>query len=460
MRLGDLGRSALIVSGVTIALLAGAVSESLAVRDIEMTTEDYAFTKPYWWPAVFTTLIVNTGTEGSTVDLHLEKNLPAGGWSSDMCINGGQCIPNDGFFYLDPGESASVVVDIYVGGSQNMGLERMTATIRQEPSIVKSQTYAAFANLPSFLLVDDDNGAGYETYLETAIENAGYKARVWDCDSLGRPGEVQLLSYWGVFWTTADGDASYLTSGDESDMMTYLDAGGKMFLASMDFLSSRGGATTFTTNYLHAASWTNNTGAALLAGTPGDPISDTMSLLLDGSPFSQTNTDNMMLNTPSDSIFTGATGISGLKVEESGHQLVFLSYPFEDVSTSASDPDNQDTLISRVISWFDPPPAGVEKKSDIPQGELVLGQNNPNPFKSSTGISFAVPRGSRYAELVVYDVKGRAVKTLMSGTPSAARNKITWNGKDDSGAPVASGVYFYRLTADRTSTIKKMVMLK
>jgi hypothetical protein len=459
MRFGDLGRSGVIAAGVMLALIAGVASESSAVHDFEITTLDYAVTTNFWRPAVFATVIENTGTENDTIDLDLDKYLLPGGWSSDLCIKG-KCIPNGGYVYLEPGQVETVLVDIYVGGSQNVGFERMRALVRHDSSVTEKHTYAAFAQLPSFLLVDDDNGAGYETYLNTAIENAGYKARVWDCDSLGRPGPVQLLSYWGVFWTTADGDASYLTSSDESDMMTYLDAGGKLFLASMDFLSSRGGATTFTTNYLHAASWTNNTGATLLAGIPGDPISNGLLLALDGNPISPANTDNMTLSTPSDTILTGATGVSGLKAEESGHQLVFLSFPFEDVSTTDPDPDNQDGLISRVIDWFNPPPAGVDNKYRFPQGELVLEQNSPNPFKGLTGISFAVPRGSRHAELVVYDVKGRVVKTLLSGTPEAAMGKVTWNGKDDSGAPVASGVYFYKLTTDRSSVIKKMVMLK
>jgi hypothetical protein len=168
----------------------------------------------------------------------------------------------------------------------------------------------------------------------------------------------------------------------------------------------------------------------------------------------------MTLNAQADSIFVGAAGISGVKVEESGHKLVFLSFPFEDVSTSDPDPDNQAMLISRVINWFAPPPAGVGDGLEITQGELVLGQNQPNPFESSTGISFAVPEGSRHAELVVYDVRGRVVRTLISGPPSAAENQAMWDGRDDGGAPVASGVYFYKLSVDRAAALKKMVLLK
>jgi hypothetical protein len=451
--------SIIVVLATVVAPAAGLVSPALAAYDLEMTTEDYAITMNYWRPAVFTTAIENTGTEADTIDLHLDNDFPGGGWSSDMCIKG-KCIPNNGHVYLAAGETETVLVDIYVGGSQNMGQATMTATMRHDPPTFKTETYTAFAQLPSFLLVDDDDGGAYETYLKSAIEAAGYKARAWDADSLGRPGPVQLLSYWGVFWTTADGDASYLTSDDEQDMMTYLDGGGRLFLASMDFLSSRGGATAFTTNYLHAASWTDNTGAAAVSGIPGDPISDGMALTLTGGPFSSGKTDNMVLNAPSDSVFVGLAGTSGLKVEESGHQLAFLSFPFEDVSTSDPDPDNQDTLISRVISWFDPPTAGVERKSDVHPGQLVLRQNQPNPFRSSTGISFAVPGGSRHAELVIYDVRGRVVRTLLSGVASAAESEVVWNGRDDRGAPVASGVYFCELSTDRATALRKMVLLK
>jgi len=108
---------------------------------------------------------------------------------------------------------------------------------------------------------------------------------VWDAFLLGRPGETQLKSYWGVLWTTADGDASYLTTGDEADLAAFLEDGGKLFLASKDFLSSRSVASAFITDYLHISAWAYDVGASPEVGVASDPISDGMSLDLTGGPF-------------------------------------------------------------------------------------------------------------------------------------------------------------------------------
>jgi hypothetical protein len=333
----------------------------------------------------------------------------------------------------------------------------LTGSMRHDPGFQRSETLTAFAATPSLMLVDDDNGASYETYMEAALDSAGYPCRLWDADSLGRPGPVQLASYWGVLWTTADGSASYITSGDEQDMMTYLDGGGNLLLASMEFLSSRPGATTFTTDYLHIVSWTNDTGSTVAGGFAGDPISDGMVLSLMAGPFVPTNSDNMLVTSPADSIFKSGVGTNGLKVEEGGHKLVFLSFPFEVVSTIAPYPNNQETLMERIMDWFDPPSAGIDDV--VPGGASIgLSQNSPNPFSSSTAIAFAIPKEAGRVDLTVYNVNGRVVRRLIEGRPEVSGNQVVWDGTDGSGSPVASGVYFYKLTVDGRSAFRKMVL--
>lgn len=439
-------------------VVAGMGGECMAAYDLDVRTEDYARETLSWFPVIFTTEVENTGDQDDTIDLVLTKDAPPV-WSYALCIDG-DCIPSPAYIHLQPGEVETVEVIVYVGGSDEMGLVMLTASMRGDPSKVKRETYAAFVNLPSFMLVDDDAGASHETYLQTAIENAGYEARVWNADSLGRPGAVQLNSYWGVFWTTADGDVTYLTSGDEGDIIAYLDNGGNLFLSSMDFLSSRGGVTTFTADYLHIDQWTSDTGASAVSGVPGDPVSDGMSLSLLGGPFSADDTDSMTLDIPADSIFLGPAGISGLKVEENGHKVVFLSFPFEDISTSDPDPDNQTTVISRVIDWFAPPPAGVDESVGTSEGGVVLGRNFPNPFAGSTEISFAAHQTSRQVEIAIYNVNGRVVRSLHGEQGAGSRGRVVWDGTDDAGVPVASGVYFYRLSGDGAGALHKMVLLK
>jgi len=84
----------------------------------------------------------------------------------------------------------------------------------------------------------------------------------------------------------------------------------------------------------------------------------------------------------------------------------------------------------------------------------------PNPFNPSTQISFEAPRES-VASLRVYDVSGRVVAILLDDeNVHEGRNTVFWNGRDDIGRSVPTGVYFYRLIAGRFDETKRMVLIK
>jgi len=89
--------------------------------------------------------------------------------------------------------------------------------------------------------------------------------------------------------------------------------------------------------------------------------------------------------------------------------------------------------------------------------------NAPNPFNPNTVISYSL-RGTEgepvEAELAVYNIRGQRVRTLVSGLTQPGDHSIMWNGRDDSGRAVSSGVYFYRLTAPNFNQINKMMLLK
>jgi hypothetical protein len=89
-----------------------------------------------------------------------------------------------------------------------------------------------------------------------------------------------------------------------------------------------------------------------------------------------------------------------------------------------------------------------------------LYQNVPNPFNPSTMIRFDVPAGGGYVKLEIYDVAGRRIRTLINNHEPAGRQTVQWNGRNHDGTPVASGLYFYRLSAPGFSETKKLVLLK
>ena len=89
-----------------------------------------------------------------------------------------------------------------------------------------------------------------------------------------------------------------------------------------------------------------------------------------------------------------------------------------------------------------------------------LHQNVPNPFNPKTRISFELAASGK-AGLQVIDVAGRVIRSYSLGTLAEGAHEITWDGQDDLGQPLSSGVYFYRLSVEgQESVTKRMVMLK
>ncbi|MBN2185348.1 MAG: T9SS type A sorting domain-containing protein [Candidatus Krumholzibacteriota bacterium] len=88
-----------------------------------------------------------------------------------------------------------------------------------------------------------------------------------------------------------------------------------------------------------------------------------------------------------------------------------------------------------------------------------LGQNYPNPFNPSTQIKFSIANKG-HVSLKVYNVAGQLVNTLTNEVWDAGLHTIDWNGTNDLGSSVASGVYFYKLKADDFESTKKMILLR
>jgi len=91
---------------------------------------------------------------------------------------------------------------------------------------------------------------------------------------------------------------------------------------------------------------------------------------------------------------------------------------------------------------------------------FVLHPNAPNPFNPTTRIRFDVPSSGGQVTLRIYDVRGRVVRTLVDAPQSPGEHTAAWNGRDDLGNTVGTGVYFYRLVAGDFVATKKMVLLK
>jgi hypothetical protein len=104
---------------------------------------------------------------------------------------------------------------------------------------------------------------------------------------------------------------------------------------------------------------------------------------------------------------------------------------------------------------------GLAKPSGPPKTPLVFAllPNTPNPFNPSTTVRFDVPREGRVS-VVVYDARGRWVTRLVDEVRKPGHHTVVWNGRDERGVPVASGMYLYRMQAEGFDQVRKMMLLK
>ena len=89
-----------------------------------------------------------------------------------------------------------------------------------------------------------------------------------------------------------------------------------------------------------------------------------------------------------------------------------------------------------------------------------LDQNYPNPFNPSTTISYQVPEDGQQVKIVVYNMTGQLVRTLVDANQRAGEYKVLWDGKNDYGQQVSTGLYFFRMRASNFVSVKKMLLVK
>ena len=102
-------------------------------------------------------------------------------------------------------------------------------------------------------------------------------------------------------------------------------------------------------------------------------------------------------------------------------------------------------------------PIGVPETARAPLPQLL--GNHPNPFNPQTTIAYEMP-GADHVRIVVVDLRGRLVATLVDEVVTAGRHVVTWNGRDDAGRDVDSGVYLSRLATGRGIEHGRMALVR
>jgi flagellar hook assembly protein FlgD len=118
-----------------------------------------------------------------------------------------------------------------------------------------------------------------------------------------------------------------------------------------------------------------------------------------------------------------------------------------------------------LSGWFGSKARAEEEETTSPSLPKVfsLSQNYPNPFNPMTTIQYSIPEGisNREMKLAIFNVRGQVVRSIDLGNKmEPGVYMYTWEGRDDRGGLVPSGIYFYMLTSEEKSLTRRMLLLR
>ncbi|MCK4653811.1 MAG: T9SS type A sorting domain-containing protein [Candidatus Cloacimonetes bacterium] len=138
-------------------------------------------------------------------------------------------------------------------------------------------------------------------------------------------------------------------------------------------------------------------------------------------------------------------------------EWTFEEQGYYTVTLTSSNEYNEDTEIKENYIHVT---EGVSSDEDImPIASQLIG-NYPNPFNPITTISFITTANTVNTKIVIYNIKGQKVKTLANNRFNVGTHQVVWDGKDENGKSVTSGIYFYKMNSGKFTSTKKMILMK
>jgi hypothetical protein len=344
-------------------------------------------------------------------------------------------------------------------------------------------TVIDFDVLPSdIFLVDDDEGDSYEHYFMDEISSTGRTYYYYNVNRAGQSAMnyIQLFPATStVVWFTGDAETGTLTESEQDSLAKFLDQGGSLFLTGQNLTEDLDAVQSdFLQDYFHVSHGGNVT-YFISHGAYGNPVTGYLEFFLTfggGGANNQTSRDLLIPSAPAEEFIyyinspldLTSQGAAAVYVEGTNNsKAVLMGFGFEAITRSGGNETQatrEETMLA-ILNWFD----GIVDIGDdgsgggiqLP-GAVVLRHNYPNPFNPSTTIEYEIPFGIETVpvKILIYDIRGRLVKILVNENKSSGSFQVHWDGRDDRGISVGSGVYLYTLKVGGETFTKKMTVLK
>jgi subtilisin family serine protease/bacillopeptidase F (M6 metalloprotease family) len=395
-----------------------------------------------------------------------------------------------------PGQDSGTRIKLYVEASDN------AANSSVDPAGAPAVTYE-FGIMPSgdYLVLLGGGSHTSPAMWQLAFSAAGRTADIWDWDDLGLPTLEILQAYTGVIVD----ESWYFDTYQQALLASYLDADvgnlNQIWFLGRD-LSYGSSARPFMEQYTGAAYVKDSPGWYQLTSTPGDPIGADETFVISGSypdelrlsttytganivyKYSGLGSSLDAFGTENDAresfekadkdwdprlwpmVPSGPDSAAAVRYVGPHHASVYFAFNFSYIQEET----RRAAVLDRALAWLAIASKGVlgadlaeRDRLDTPEipDRLTLWQNYPNPFNPVTTIQFGIPKGvSGPVQLRIYNVKGELVKTIYEGRKAPGIYRFEWNGRNNRGVNVTSGIYFCRFIAEDVRLTKKMVLLR
>jgi C1A family cysteine protease len=230
-----------------------------------------------------------------------------------------------------------------------------TLDISADGGYTRSDTFTVQVGDIPILLVDDDDGEGFDNFFIQSLDNNGYLYDVWNEYDEGGPAAADLDLYHVVIWETGTGGR--IGSSNQAAVSTYLDAGGNVWFTGQDigwYLNDWSGHSpadvTFYNDYLRADYILDDSGYRSLTGVASDPIGDGMSFDIGGGDGSndQDWPSEISARSGATEVFEFVPGSAGAVKLETPHRMAYFAFGFEAINNQS----DRDTVMSRTLEWL------------------------------------------------------------------------------------------------------------
>ena len=394
-----------------------------------------------------------------------------------------------------PGQPSRTRIKLYVEASDN------ASNMNKDPANAPATSYE-FGIMPSGDYLVMFAGASHTpaTTFQDAFSTIGKTADMWDMDDMGLPTATILNAYVAVIVD----HSSYFSTALQTLLTSFLDTAGgtrkQIFMLGRD-LQYYSSARTWMEKHTGTVYVKDDPSWRQIRSTPGDPIGADETFVISGSypdevkrsttyPGAQIIYKYSGLGSSLDLFPTeqglrefyekegkdwdaklwpmapsGPDSIAAARYVGTTFASVYFTFNFNYIQEAA----RRAGILNRTLTWMSTAANGFEAQMtaesaspEVPvPSELTLSQNYPNPFNPVTRIQIGIPAGfTNPVSIKVYDVHGQIVKTLFEGTKEPGTYVFTWDGRNEFGNNVSSGVYFCNFTAGPTTMTRKMIILK